>query len=153
MATENAVRMEKIGSQSSAPRLTLSLAAFALICFFLPWLQVSCVGMRGSISGYDLAHGGERALWLAPLMMALVVAIGLACAVWRPAAAGFALAGMVGGGINVYLMLHERAGSGSGENAGLISAQWTPWFWFGLLASAGVAASALHFYIRGSRAP
>ena len=31
-------------------RSTISLAAFVLICFFLPWVQLSCVGMKDSLS-------------------------------------------------------------------------------------------------------
>src|SRR5262245_7485968 len=31
---------------SGLQRTSLSLAAFVLICFFLPWVQLSCVGMK-----------------------------------------------------------------------------------------------------------
>ena len=43
----------------NARRTTLSLALFVLICFFMPWVQVSCLGAKDSVSGFDLARGGE----------------------------------------------------------------------------------------------
>jgi hypothetical protein len=37
-------------------RVTLSTAGFVLICFFLPWVQVSCLTLRDSASGFELAR-------------------------------------------------------------------------------------------------
>jgi hypothetical protein len=41
-----------------ARRTALSAAGFVLICFFLPWVQVSCLGAKDSASGFNLARGG-----------------------------------------------------------------------------------------------
>jgi hypothetical protein len=65
-----------------ARRTTLSAAVFVLICFFLPWVQVSCAGFKDSESGFDLAHGGDSALWLVALLMLAVLLLGLRQA-WR----------------------------------------------------------------------
>ena len=73
-----------------AMRTTLSAALFALICFFLPWVQVSCLGARDSASGFNLARAGDSTLWLVPLLMIAVLACGLARAVWEQLPALFA---------------------------------------------------------------
>jgi hypothetical protein len=50
-------------SQTNSPRhaaLSITSALAALICFFLPWLQVSCGGERAfTVSGWQLASGAE----------------------------------------------------------------------------------------------
>src|SRR5262245_54942789 len=114
MATQNATQVEKSKferseSRAGAPRLTMSLAAFVLVCFFLPWVQVSCFGMQETASGVNLAREGDRALWLAPLVMLLVLLMGLICSIWRPMLRIFALVSMVGGGLTAWLMFHERS--------------------------------------------
>src|SRR4051812_3917177 len=103
-----------------ARRATLSLAIFVLICFFLPWVQVSCGGIRDSASGLDLARGGDRALWLAPLLMLAVILLGLA-RVWKKMPFVFALLGMVGGLFSAYLMDRQRMNTD--RTSGLIGAQ------------------------------
>jgi hypothetical protein len=131
--------------------VTVSLAAFVLTCFFLPWLQVSCLGLRDSASGFDLAQEGNRALWLVPLAMLLVLLMGLTRFIWESAPALFGMTSMVSGGLAAYLIYREHSRTIRWE--GLIDARWTIWFWLGIIASLGVAASALVFYIRRSRAP
>jgi hypothetical protein len=133
-----------------ARRTTLSAAMFALICFFLPWAQVSCLGVKDSASGFDLARDGGRALWLAPLLMIAVLAFGLARAVWDRMPAMFALSGMAGGLVSAWLMYYERRRAGPSSN--LIATFWTTWYWLGLMASLVVAAASLWFYIRRVRA-
>jgi hypothetical protein len=99
-----------------ARRVTLSAAAFVLICFFLPWVQVSCAGVKDSDSGFDLARAGDSALWFIPLFMFAVIIIGLTRA-WKQMALTFALVSTVTGLMSVFLMNRERAdteGSGSG---------------------------------------
>jgi hypothetical protein len=59
------------GNVDNARKTSLSLAAFVLICFFLPWVELSCLGVRDSVSGYDLARAGDRILWLVPILMLL----------------------------------------------------------------------------------
>jgi hypothetical protein len=90
-------------------RSTLSLAAFVLICFFLPWVQLSCVGLKDSVSGYDLAREGDQVLWFVPLFMLAILMLGLLRFVWEKLPAVFALAGTVGGSLSAYLMYRERS--------------------------------------------
>jgi len=136
---------------NSTPRITLSAAAFTLICFFLPWMQVSCMGMRDSVSGLDLARSGDRTLWLLPVFMAVVLLTGVVRFIWERLPFLFALTSIVSGGLSAYLMYRERLTSG--QSSGLIAAQMTPWFWLGLVAAAAVAAAGLMFYVRRSRSP
>lgn len=134
-----------------ARRTTLSAALFTLICFFLPWAQVSCLGVRDSASGFNLARDGDRALWLAPLLMIAVLVFGLARGVWDRMPALFALSGMVGGLVSAWLMYYERRNAGPSST--LIETFWTTWYWLGLMASLVVAGAALWFYIRRVRPP
>ncbi len=53
--------------------VTVSMALIALICFFLPWVQLSCGASENRLSGVDLARDGHRALWLIPLLMLAVI--------------------------------------------------------------------------------
>src|SRR5262249_303331 len=118
-------------------KISLSAAVFVLICFFLPWVQVSCLGAKGSASGLNLALDGDRSLWLIPALMVAVLLLGLIRSIWERYPAAFALAGIVGGGFAAYLMLHRHSQSESSTR--LLIAQWTPWFWFAILASVLVA--------------
>ena len=136
---------------NGARRVTLSLAAFALICFFLPWLQVSCLTIRDSASGLDLARDGNRSLLLVPFFMLAVLLTGLLRFIWEQIPSVFALMGMVGGGLSAYLMHRERLRTG--QSRGLITVEMTAWFWLGLLASLGAAVAALLFYVRRSKPP
>ena len=134
-----------------ARRTTLSASLFVLICFFLPWVQVSCIGMKDSASGLNLARGGDRALWLLPILMILVLAMGLARSVWDRLPALFALSGMAGGLICAWLMYYER--NHTRPASSLTSTFWTTWYWLGLFASLVVSGAALWFYASRSRAP
>lgn len=136
---------------NSARRTTLSLALFVLVCFFLPWLQLSCVGMKDSVSGVDLARKNDAVLWLVPVFMFAVVVLGLLRLIWESMPAIFALTGTVGGGVSAYLMFREH--SITNGSTGLFATQWTLFFWLGFLASLGVVISAFIFYVRRSRSP
>jgi hypothetical protein len=131
-------------------RVTLSAAAFVLICFFLPWVQVSCAGVKDSESGFHLARAGDSALWFIPLFMFAVIVIGLTRA-WKEMALTFALVSMISGLISAFLMNRERADSE--RVSGIIGAHVTGWFWLGFAASLVVAASAAMFYFKQSKAP
>lgn len=131
--------------------VTMSAAAFALICFFLPWVQVSCLGVKDSASGLDLARGGSRALWLLPLLMIAILLFGSIRIIWEQMSALFALAGMVGGSLSVWLMLRER--SNASNTSGLIATFWTAWFWLGIASSLIVTTAALWFYSKRVRGP
>jgi hypothetical protein len=91
-----------------ARRTTVSLAAVVLICFFMPWVQLSCVGLRDSASGFDLAREGNRVLWLVPLLMLMILVFGLTRWVLEKLPMLFALTATVGGGVSAYLMYNER---------------------------------------------
>jgi hypothetical protein len=129
-------------------RSTLSLAAFVLICFFLPWVQLSCVGMKDSVSGYDLAREGDQLLWLVPLFMLAILILGLLRFIWERLPAIFALSGTVGGSLSAYLMYRERSMANSSSK--IVATQWTAVFWLGFAASLGITTTAFIFYLRRS---
>jgi len=133
-----------------ARQTSLSLAAFVLICFFLPWAELSCMGLKDSVSGADLARSTSL-LWLIPTFMVGVIFLGLVKRIWESSPALFALAGSVGGGISAFLMYRERITSNT--SAGLIAAQMTVWYWLGILASLGLIAAVFVFYGARSRSP
>jgi hypothetical protein len=134
-----------------ARRVSLSLAAFVLICFFLPWVQLSCVGIKDSASGFDLARAGDRFLWLVPSFMAVIILLGLVRSIWERMPAIFALSGTVGGSLSAYLMYHEY--SITNDSPRLVATKWTALFWLGFVASLGIVAAALAFYTKRSRSP
>jgi hypothetical protein len=134
----------------NARRVTLSAAVFGLFCFFMPWVQISCGGVKDSESGFGLARGGDRVLWFIPLFMLVVIIIGLTRA-WKDMASTFALVSLVTGLTSTYLMNRER---GDTERVvGVVGAHMTGWFWFGFTASLVVAASSVIFYFKRSRSP
>ncbi len=135
----------------NAKRTTLGAALFVLICFFLPWVQMSCLGVKDSESGFDLARSGDRALWLVPILMIAVLLLYLRRIVLDRAPWLFSLIGMSSGLISAWLIYRARASAGSSSD--LIPTFWTVWFWLGLAASLVVATGALRFYIRRVRAP
>ena len=135
----------------SARRISISLAGFVLICFFLPWVQLSCVGLRDSASGFDLARGGDSLLWLVPLFMLVILMLGVARAIWEKLPAVFALTAMVGGGLSAFLMYQER--SNLNHSPRLVATQWTALFWLATMASLGITAASFRFYSKRSRSP
>ena len=54
-------------------RVTISMALIALICFFLPWVELSCGTSENRLSGVDLARDGHTGLWLIPFFMLAVL--------------------------------------------------------------------------------
>jgi hypothetical protein len=138
-------------NENRAGRVTLSLATLVLFCFFLPWVQLSCVGIRDSVSGFDLAREGDRSLWFVPLSMLLILALGLIRLTREKIPALFALASTVGSGFSAYLMVRERFNLNDAPR--LVATQWTVIFWLSLLASLGIVAAAFLFYSQKPRAP
>jgi hypothetical protein len=128
--------------------VSISLAAFVLVCFFLPWVELSCTGLKDSVSGFELARSTSL-LWLIPASMLAVILLGLARVIWESTPSVFALAGSVGGGISAFLMYRERLTSN--RSTGLIAAQMTVWYWLGILAALGLIAAAFVFYGARSR--
>jgi len=141
---------EKSATQK-ARRTTLSAAVFVLICFFLPWVQVGCLGLKDSESGLNMARSGNQQLWLLPFSMLLILFLGAIRFIWKWPPALFALCGMVGGSLSLWLMLHERWIAGN--KSGLVAVHWTGWFWLGVAGSLAVSGSALWFYAEQVRGP
>ena len=127
-----------------ARALTVSAAVFVIICFFLPWVQVSCAGFKDSASGFDLARD-EGELWLAPLLMLAVVLLGV-MRVWKKTPAMLTLVSVFAGALSAYLMNRERADAE--QSLGLVGAHVTGWFWLGLVSSLAVAAGAIMSYLK-----
>ena len=128
-------------------QINLSAAAIVLICFFLPWVQVSCGGVKDSLSGFDLARQNEKLLWLIPVLMIAILALGLTR--FREGQL-FPLMSLVSGLLSAYLINHEHVKAD--RWSGLIAAQVTGWFWLALLSSLGIAASALMILFKRTRA-
>jgi hypothetical protein len=131
-----------------ARKTGVSLAAFVLLCFFLPWLELSCLGVRDSVSGYDLAREGEKLLWIVPVLMLAIVIAGISRPLWEKAPAIPAFAMTLGGSISAYLMYREP--SSTSYSARLVL---TLFFWLGLLGCLCIVVAGLVFYIKRSRSP
>lgn len=131
-------------------RINLSAALIGLVCFFLPWVQVSCAGAKDTLSGLDLARGGQSLLWLVPILLG-----GLALLeIFRALKEKLTLYSMVSalcGGVTVYLMNRERLRAQ--DESGLIATQLTGWFWLGLFSSLAIVISGLVLFVSGKRSP
>jgi len=121
-------------------RVNLSAALIVLVCFFLPWVQVSCGGASDSLSGFDLARDGHTLLWLVPLLMLAVLTIGLLRS-WKEPPAVAAIVSMICGAVAVLLMNRERLRVN--DEAALISAQLTGWFWLSMISALAVVGTAI----------
>jgi len=127
-------------------RVTLSMALIVLICFFLPWVQLSCGTSESRLSGIDLARNGHGELWLIPFLMLVVLFFGMARA-WKDRGELQSLIGLVAGLVSAYLMNRERVRAE--DTSGLIAVGLTGWFWLGLGSTIGlVVVSALRFLRR-----
>ncbi len=113
-------------------RITASLALIVLICFFLPWLQLSCGSSVDRLSGVDLAREGHNALWLIPVLMIAVLFLSIARS-RKERRGGSAVVTIVAGLGSLYLMNRERGRFHPGS--GLIAVSLTAWFWFGFGAA------------------
>lgn len=131
-------------------RLNLSGAIIVLVCFFLPWVQVSCAGARDTLTGLGLARNDHTLLWLIPLSMAAVLVLGLLHA-RKERPHGLAILSAISGAVSVVLMNRERMRVHDESN--LISAQLTGWFWLGLIAAVVVVVTAVAMLLLRKRAP
>src|ERR1043166_5020070 len=121
-------------------RTNISAALIVIVCFFLPWEQVSCGGARDSLSGFDLARHDQTLLFLVPLLMLAVVIAGA----WRRRTekrSPTVILSIVAAAVSGVLMNRQRVRVH--DEAGLISAQLTGWFWLGFLATLAVLATAI----------
>jgi hypothetical protein len=112
-------------------RVTTAAALIVLICFFLPWMQVSCGAAKDTASGTDLARGGSGALWLIPLLM--LTLLFLALRGWKERRELSTLVSLVSGLVSAYLMNRERLKFEDGS--GFLRVGVTGWFWLGLGSS------------------
>jgi hypothetical protein len=127
-------------------RLTTSMALIALICFFLPWVQLSCGSSENRLSGIDLARDGHNGLWLIPFLMLVVLFFGTA-RVWKKKRELSAITILIAGLVSSYFMNRERVRAE--DSSGLIAVALTGWFWLGLGSTIGlVIVSALRFLKR-----
>jgi hypothetical protein len=127
-------------------RVTTSMALIVLVCFFLPWVQLSCGASESRLSGVDLARDSHGALWLIPLLMVAVLFLSLARA-WKDRTQLLAIVSLVAGLVSAYLMNRERIRAD--DTSGLIAVRLTGWFWLGLSSTiALVIVSALRFLKR-----
>jgi len=131
-------------------RINLSAALIGLVCFFLPWVQVSCAGAKDSLSGLDLARNGQTLLWLVPLLLGGLALLEILRAL-KEKLTIYSIVSALCGGITVYLMNRERLRAH--DESGLISAQLTGWFWLGLFSSLAIVISGLVLFVRGKRSP
>jgi hypothetical protein len=118
----------------------------ALICFFLPWVQLSCGASENRLSGVDLARDGQNGLWLIPFFMLAVLFFGIARA-YKDRREFSAIVALIAGLVSAYLMNRERMRAE--DTSGLIKVGLTGWFWLGLGSTiALVIVSALRFLKR-----
>jgi len=131
-------------------RGNVSAAIIVLICFFLPWEQISCGGAKDSVSGLELARHEHLLLWLIPLLMLAVLVFGL---LRRRSAnrRAFSIISAVCGGVTAYLMNDERLRVN--DESGVISAQLTGWFWLAFISSIGIIITAIAMLLKRQRAP
>ena len=109
-------------------RVTLSLALIILICFFLPWIQVSCGGSEDRLSGVDLARD-HHGLWLIPVLMLVILMVSLAKS-WMKRRESSAVVTLLGGLVTAYLMNRERVRADN--HTGLLAVSLTGWFWLSM---------------------
>src|SRR5919108_3523983 len=119
-------------------RATITAALTVLVCFFLPWIQVSCGASRETASGIDLARDGNGELWLIPLLMLVLLFLGLK--MWKERHGLLALLSLISGLVSAYLMNRERLKFEDGS--GFIRVGVTGWFWLGLGSSITIAIVA-----------
>jgi len=131
-------------------RINISAALIVLVCFFLPWEQVSCAGAKDNLSGLDLARHDQMLLWLVPLLMLAVIVVGvLRRRNEQPLLP--AMVGIVSGGVTAFLMSNQwlRVRDASG----LIAAQLTGWFWLSFLSVLAIVASGFGLLLSRAREP
>ena len=116
-------------------RTTITLALIVLICFFLPWVQVSCGSSSSRLSGVDLAKDGHNSLWLILFLMCAVLLVAVARA-WENRRQLTALVPLLSGLVTSYLMNRERMRAD--DTSALVAVRLTGWFWLGLVTAIGL---------------
>ena len=126
-------------------RPTIALALIVFICFFLPWVQVSCGSSSSRLTGVDLARDGHNSLWLIPLLMLVILLLAVA-RVWKERVS--ALVPFIGGVVTSFLMNRERMRAD--DTSGLVAVRLTGWFWLGLVTAIGLVAVAAFRFLKAS---
>ena len=126
-------------------KASISAALIVVLCFFMPWIQVSCGTAKDSLSGVDLARDSHGSLWLIPLAMLIVVALNFVPA-WKQKLDFGALATFILGIISAYLMNRER--TRAEDHSALIAVRETGWFWLGLGSALVVAVTGAIRFMR-----
>jgi hypothetical protein len=129
-------------------RINLSAALIGLVCFFLPWVQVSCAGAKDTLSGLDLARNGQTLLWLVPILLGGLALLEIVRALEEKLTI-YSIVSALCGGVTACLMNRERLRVH--DESSLIAAQLTGWFWLGLFSSLVIVISGLLLFIRGKR--
>src|SRR5437870_10463280 len=131
-------------------QINTSGAVIVLVCFFLPWVQVSCGGAKDTMSGLDLARDGQGLLWFVPVLMGALV-LSAIVRIRSEQHKAFALASALCGLLTTYLMNRERLRVH--DESGLINSQLTGWFWLGFISTLLVAMSGILMLLKRQRAP
>lgn len=71
---------------TAAQQFSMGSSSLTLILFFLPWADVSCMGVTKGMSGYSLATNGSTLLWLVPIAMIVALVILYRATLARPKA-------------------------------------------------------------------
>lgn len=129
-------------------KINLSATAIVLVCFFLPWVQMSCGGASDTLTGFDLARQGSTLLWLIPLSMAAVLVLGLLRHTGEKQQP-FAILSVVTGAIALLLMNNQRVKIS--DAAALIPARLTGWFWLGLISAGTMVVTGIGVLFRRQR--
>jgi len=129
-------------------KINLSAAIIVLICFFLPWEQVSCGGAKDTLTGLDLARDIHGILWLVPALMMIIILLGLLRS-WKDRMQTFAIVSLICGAISAALMNRERLRVH--DESGVISAQLTGWFWLAFISVFALVISAIGMLLRRQR--
>ena len=128
-------------------RTTISLALIVLICFFLPWIQISCGSSSSRLSGVDLARDGHNSLWLILFLMCAILLVAVA-RVWQDRRQIAALVPLLGGLVTAYLMNRERVRADN--TSGLVAVRLTGWFWLSLAAAIGLVGVGVFRFLKRS---
>src|SRR2546421_8407949 len=131
-------------------RINLSAVLIVLVCFFLPWEQVSCGGAKDTLSGLDLARHDHALLGLVPVVMLAVVVVAL---LWRRREKPqlFAIVSAAAGGVSAVLMNDER--SRVNDASAMISVRLTGWFWLAFISSLAIVITAVPMLAKKQRGP
>ncbi len=130
-------------------KASLSAALVVVLCFFLPWIQVSCGSAKDSISGIDLARDNQSLLWLIPILIVATLLVGFFKRTHGNLDLG-SLLGFVAGLVSAYLMNRERVRAE--DNPGLLQINLTGWFWLGLGASIVLAVTSAIDFLKSPKA-